>query len=262
MESMGIPVPPVRVGRRAKGPGFGVVEVDYAPGWRQPAHAHEYTGVTLVLAGGFLETACGREESATALSVVVKPAGVVHADQIGGRGARTVLVEIHDPALVPERLGPWRWLHAGPGVRPLLALASALRREDRSIEDTVIDLLGEVSEATRPVSRDPPVWVLRAREALDDADPSAARVRDLAGMLAVHPVSLARAFRRHFGLPVTAYRKRVRLQRAVARLVGSRAQLSGIAYAAGFADHAHMCREIRAATGYTPSELRAIARRS
>ncbi|HJR54476.1 MAG TPA: hypothetical protein VJ982_12285 [Gemmatimonadota bacterium] len=33
-----------------------------------------------------------------------------------------------------------------------------------------------------------------------------------------------------------------------------------MAHAAGFADQAHMCREVRAATGCTPGELRAIAR--
>jgi AraC family transcriptional regulator len=253
-------VSPVRVGRQATGPGFCVSEVDYAAGWRQPPHAHESTGVTLVVAGGFRETACGREESATALSVVVKPAGVVHADEIGAQGARTILLEIEDPALLPERLGPWRWLHAGPGVRPLLALAAALRGEARPIEDTILELLGEVTDSSPAAPRDPPAWVRRAREALDDADPASTRVRDLAGELDVHPVSLTRAFRRHFGMPVTVYRRRVRLRRAAARLAGGRSQLTRIAHAAGFADQAHMCREIRAATGRTPSELRAIAR--
>jgi AraC family transcriptional regulator len=254
-------VPPVRVGRQATGFGFCISEVDYAAGWRQPPHAHESTGVTLVVAGGFRETACGREESASALSVVVKPAGVVHADEIGREGARTVLVEIEDPALLPEELGPWRWLHAGPGVRPLLALARALRGPSRSIEDTVLELLGEVSDAERQVHRNPPAWIDRAREALDDADPTTTRVRDLAAELDVHPVSLTRAFRRHFGLPVTVYRRRARLRRAAAQLGGSTGELSRIAHAAGFADHAHMCRDIRAATGCTPSELRAAARR-
>jgi len=260
MERMAPAVPPVRVGRVASGPGFCVSEVEYAPGWRQPPHAHESTGVTLVLAGGWRETACGREESASSLSVVVKPAGVVHADEIGAEGARSVRVEIDDPALLPEDLGPWRWLHAGPGVRPLLALAIALRGEARSIEDTVLHLLGEVTEVARPAPRDPPAWLRRAREALDDADPVTARVRDLAGQLDVHPVSLTRAFRRHFGVPVTAYRRRVRLRRAAARLAGDARGLTRIAHSVGFADHAHMCREIRAATGCTPSELRAIAR--
>jgi AraC family transcriptional regulator len=185
----------------------------------------------------------------------------VHADEIGPEGARTVLVEIEDPALLPEDLGPWRWLHAGPGVRPLLALAGALRGVSRSIEDTVLDLLGEVSDTGRPVPRDPPAWIRRAREALDDTDPTSARVRDLAAELDVHPVSLTRAFRRHFGLPVSVYRRRVRLRRAAAQLAGTTVELTRIAHAAGFADHAHMCREIRAATGCTPSELRAAARR-
>jgi AraC family transcriptional regulator len=261
MESMPSLDPPVYVGRVAAGPGFCVSEVDYAPGWRQPAHAHESTGVTLVLAGGFRETAFGREESASSLSVVVKPAGVVHADEIGPEGARTVLVEIEDPALLPRNLGPWRWVHAGPGVRPLLALARALRGPVRSIEDTVLHLLGEVSDDARPERRDPPPWLRRAREALDDADPVTARVRDLAGELDVHPVSLTRAFRRHFGIPVTAYRRRVRLRKAAARIAENAEDLSRIAYSSGFADHAHMCREVRAATGSTPSELRAIARR-
>jgi AraC family transcriptional regulator len=258
MELMASAVSPVRIGRVASGPGFCVSEVDYAPRWRQPPHAHESTGVTLVLAGGFRETACGREESATSLSVVVKPAGVVHADEIGADGARTVLVEIEDPALLPRNLGPWRWLHAGPGLRPLLALAAALRGEARSLEDTVLDLLAEVSDRASPAPRDPPAWLRRAREALDDADPVAARVRDLAGQLDVHPVSLTRAFRRHFGVPVSAYRRRVRLRRAAARLAGDARELTRIAHSAGFADHAHMCREIRVATGCTPSELRAI----
>ena len=104
MKFMDPPTPPVRIGRVAAGPGFSVAEVDYAAGWRQPPHAHESTGVTLVLAGGFRETAFGRDESASSLSVVVKPAGVVHADEIGREGARTVLVEIKDPALLPEGL--------------------------------------------------------------------------------------------------------------------------------------------------------------
>jgi AraC-like DNA-binding protein len=37
--------------------------------------------------------------------------------------------------------------------------------------------------------------------------------------------------------------------------------LTGIAHASGFADHPHMCREIRQTTGLTPGELRKLARR-
>jgi AraC family transcriptional regulator len=258
---MAFGAPPIRIGRLAAGSGFRVLEIDYVSGWRQPAHAHETTGITLVVSGDFRETACGREEWASSLSVVVKPAGVVHADETGPRGARTILVEIGDPSLLPIDIGPWRWLHAGPGVRPLLALARALRGEPRRVEDSVHELIGEMTGDAPAPTVDPPAWVRRAREAIDDGDPLATRVRDLAGELDVHPVSLTRAFRRHFGVPVTTYRRRARLRRAATEVADGRRQLARVAHASGYADHAHMCREIRRATGCTPSELRAMAGR-
>ena len=246
---------PARIGRSVAGVGFRVAETDYSGGSNQAAHTHSTTGITLVLSGSLREVACGREEWASCLSVVVKPAGVVHSDQVGPRGARTIRVEIHDPALLPPDFGPWRWLHAGPGVRPLLSIARALRSPNVSCDDAVFDLLGELA-ATDRARDDPPTWLHSAREMLDDADPIAARVRDMANVIDVHPVSLARSFRRHYGVSVTTYRRRVRLRRAAAQIADRKDGLSRIAHAAGYSDHAHMCREIRHATGCTPSELR------
>ncbi len=254
---------PVDFGPTAAGPGFLAQRIDYAPGYDQPPHSHELTGLTLVLGGDFREWADGREEFASALSVVVKPAGTVHADRVGPAGARTVLVEIEDD-LLPEStgLGPWRWVHAGPGVRPLLELHRALTGPDGGTDpaESVAELLGEMTEAAAPTLERVPGWVRRAREALDDRAPEAARVEDLARGLGVHPVSLTRAFRRAYGLPVTGYRRRLRLRRAVSQVVGGDRPLTEIAHAAGYADQAHMCREVRQATRLSPSRLRQAAR--
>lgn len=257
---------PVALGPGAAGPGFRVRRIDYPPGYRQPPHAHESTGITLVLAGEFRETAYGREEQASALSVVVKPSGTVHADLVGPRGARTVFVQILDEAsFLPDtrELGPWRWLHAGPGVQPLLRLRRALSAPDRGTnsEELVLELLGEVIDGDGPAPGDAPAWLRCAREALDDLAPAGIRVAELADRVGVHPVSLTRAFRRAYGVPVSVYRRRVRLRRAAARIVDTKRGLSRIAHATGFSDHPHMCREIRDATGLTPSRLRELARR-
>lgn len=253
------------VGPGLSGDGFRVHQVDYVRGYRRAPHAHDTTGITLIVDGGFRETAHGREEEASALSVVVKPAGTVHADIVGPRGARTVFVEITDEAsLLSEvgELGSWRWLHAGPGVEPLLGLRKALLDAHSGLdpEEMIFELLGEVAEVPAPRPGDVPSWVRRAREALDALAPEGIRVRDLAARLGVHPVSLTRAFRRAFGVPVSVYRRRVRLRRAAAAVVGSDRSLCEIAHAAGYADQAHMCREVREATGMAPSELRAVAR--
>lgn len=253
------------VGPGLRGSGFRAHQVAYAPGYRRAAHAHDTTGITLLVNGLFHETANGREEEASTLSVVVKPAGTVHSDVVGPRGARTVYVGITDEAALVSEVGslePWRWLHAGAGVRPLLGLLRALVDADRGPdpEDMVLELLGQVADVPGPQSGDAPSWVRRAREALDDRAPEGMRVRDLAEQLGVHPVSLTRAFRRAYGMPVTAYRRGVRLRRAAADVVGSDRNLCDIAHATGYSDQAHMCRDVREVTGMPPSRLRKVAR--
>jgi len=173
-------------------------------------------------------------------------------------------VEILDErALLDESdLGEWRWIHAGPGVRPLLALQCALHDPvgGPDPEEMLLELLGEISGARTPTGGDAPSWVRRAREALDDLAPEGIPVRRLAERIGVHPVSLTRAFRRAYGVPVSVYRRRVRLQRAAACVVGTDRELGSIAVDAGYADQAHMCRDVRGVTGLSPSRLRRVAR--
>lgn len=253
-----------RIGPEVAGNRYRVREIAYAAGTRQPPHHHDVDSITLILRGGLAETAGRQEQVAGPLSVVVKPAGVVHADRVGPRGARTIQVVLEDDVLDDRRrLGPWRWIHAGPGVRALLALQRALRVRvpvADAIEERVLELLGEVAADDVPAGREPPPWLRRAREALHDRLATGVRVRDLAAEAGVHPVSLTRAFRRHYGASVTEIRRRERLRRAAAAIQGTRRDLTRIAHATGYADHAHMCREVREATGRTPSEIRALAR--
>ena len=260
---------PAMVRREFSGSGFRVRELCYPPGFRQAAHSHDEDGVTLVLGGGILETVDRREEVATCLSVVVKPAGVVHADQVGPRGARTLQILFdRDPALDREGrdfdLGGWRWIHAGPGARPLIALHRALNGVPSSaeVEDLILEVLGEFDLETSPARHDPPAWLDRVREALEHPDSETSGVRDLAAEAGVHPASLTRAFRRQYGISLTAYRRRKRVRRAARAIERTDLDLTGIAHASGFADHPHMCREIRETTGLTPGELRRLARRA
>jgi AraC family transcriptional regulator len=247
------------------GHGFCIRQVDYTSAYRRPAHSHDTNDLTLVFDGGFRETVSGRDEQAGALSVALKPAGTVHANVAGPRGARTVMVQIPEGSpLLPERTAfrHWRWLHAGPGVRPLLALRRALLDPAAGPDprETMLELLGEIVDATDTRPRQAPPWIRRVREALDDRAPECERVETLAGIAGVHPVSLTRAFRRAYGVPVTVYRRKLRLRRAVAEVVGTDRGLASIAHAAGYSDHAHLCREVRGATGLTPSGLREVAR--
>jgi AraC family transcriptional regulator len=251
------------VHREFAGQGFRVREVVYPPGLHQAAHFHEYAGMTLILAGGILETVGRRDEGATCLSVVVKPAGVVHADRVGPWGARALQI-LFDPgyrfAPGEDGLGDWRWIHAGAVTPALVSIHRCLTvSRVAALEDRVLDAVGLAIEEV-PSRRDPPAWLRRAREAIDDGSDES--VRELATRAGIHPVSLSRAFRRHYGVSVTGYRRRRRIRVAAEAMERTERDLTGIAHASGFSDHPHMCREIRALTGLTPGQLRRLARRA
>ncbi len=251
---------------------FQVREIRYPPAFALPPHAHAETSLTLVVAGSLSERVGRRDEHAGPLSVVAKPAGVEHANEVGYRGARTLQIVFDADALEGEAgraFDAWRWIHGGVAARPLLALARTVRRREGAgdgprrdrdprteIEEVVLDAVAAMSvEASDDA---PPPWLARAKEALDDQLPAPVAVRELAALVGAHPVSVSRAFRRHFGCTIGEYRKRARLRRAAARIQESRQPISRVAHASGYADHPHLCRDFRRATGMTPGEFRRL----
>lgn len=252
-----------------------VAEKAYPPGYRQPCHAHAETTVTIVL-GGFLRERVGRvDEIARPLSIVVKPGGTEHADEFGPAGARTVQIaltdaEARDAVAWQRTLRVWRWTHAGPAVRPFLAIACLLQSietrsgnaQNEEVERAAYDVLAAVGfPESAGESGTAPRWLRIVREAIDDSGLAPPRVRALAAAAGVHPVYLARQFRRFYGCSVSEYLRQRRLQRTAELMTSSDDSLSSVSYIAGFADQAHMCRVFRASTGITPGAFRALAGR-
>ena len=236
-----------------------VREVAYSPRLIQARHAHPETTITLVVAGSLRETVAHTQEIARALSIVVKPGDTEHADEFGAGGARTVQISLTERDAADLRdwepcARTWRWTHAGPAVPAFLRLLSLLRaspHDDVLIDRGVTDVLSSLREVPDDSRRDPPVWLRTVREEIDDTQ-SGARVRDLAARAGVHPVYLARQFRRFFGSSVVAYLQRQRVTRAADLIASSSLPLSTVAFQTGFADQSHLNRSFRAGTGFTP----------
>jgi AraC family transcriptional regulator len=236
-----------------------VREVSYTRGLCQAVHAHEETTVTLVVAGSLRETVGRTQEIARALSIVVKPGDTEHADEFGDAGARTVQISLtgRDAADLREwepGARTWRWTHAGPAVPAFLDLVAVMRtrpRDEGEIERGVTDVLSSLRSVPDDSRHDAPVWLRRVREEIDDAGASM-RVRDLAAGAGVHPVYLARQFRRFFGATVVSYLQRRRVTRAADLIASSSLPLSMVAFEAGFADQSHLSRSFRGGTGLTP----------
>jgi AraC-like DNA-binding protein len=244
-----------------------LVKSVYSPGERHVRHCHDYTSVSVVLAGSLIEQVGRTEVFAGPLSVVVKPAGTEHADVFGPEGA--VLIRLHVPSgwLTTledgsEVAGPWRWSRALPAARWLLRLATSSPDDPRGSDDAMAECLGTIAHDCEDLRQDAgtiPAWLLRVRDRIRDERGGMAAVTELARDAGVHPVYLTRRFRQVFGCSVTAYRQAERV-RAAARAIGAqRAPLSDIAYATGFADQPHLTRAFRRVVGVTPSVYRQLS---
>ena len=256
--------------RQADYAGISIYDVAYAPGVRMPAHSHRSANVSLVVSGDFDEWVDGRRYRVTAGSVVFKPAGTVHRNQYGARGARAMIIEFKSGTegqgwFEQESIGQCRWLCSGPSI------AAAVRAycrafvhgagEQQSAINEVIELLAAsrhewgsfAGAALHPCVRD-------AKEILRQSFDQPIAIQQIAATVGVHPVYLARVFRQQIRCSLTEYRRGLQVAEAARRLAASHESLAEVAAASGFADQSHMTRALRRELGTTPGRYRRFAR--
>jgi AraC family transcriptional regulator len=101
-----------------------------------------------------------------------------------------------------------------------------------------------------------PPWLIRAREILHASFCESLSLRDIAREVKIHPVHLARTFRRHFERTIGDYLQELRVRHACQQLLTSDLPISEIALASGFYDQSHLSRVVRRLTGQAPAALR------
>lgn len=102
-----------------------------------------------------------------------------------------------------------------------------------------------------------PQWLERVRNILEQRFAEPFKLSEIAAEVGVHPVHLAREFRKHYGSSVGEYLRRVRIEYACRELLGSNVAVTNIAFAAGFADQSHFSRTFKRLCGTTPGKYRA-----
>jgi AraC-like DNA-binding protein len=112
-----------------------------------------------------------------------------------------------------------------------------------------------VLETLRPGSPPKDDWPDRLAQALDrDEVPS---LRSWAAAVGLRPTSVSRGFALAYGVSPQRFRADRRACRAVQTLALRRQPLALLAAELGYADQAHMSREIRRLTGAPPARWRA-----
>ena len=245
--------------------GLVLAEVEYEPGRHIQRHVHAHARFVLVLKGALTEIRGDDTGTYGPSTVLFRRADEPHAYVVAKGGAICLIVDI-DPA----------WIDRARTHAPVLARSAAFRsgfivhlahrlHGEFGLRDEVSRLaiesiaLGVLAEASRRVSRarerPAPAWLHHARSLVERHFAEPLSLTAIAAQVGVHPVHLARSFRRDYQTTCAGYVRQLRIEFARRELAGG-ASLSTIAMAAGFCDQSHFTRLFKQYTGLTPTEYR------
>lgn len=254
--------------RTADQGGFLVSDIWFPPGLVLPPHHHDRTVVAVTLRGGWDSVMDGRPRESTSGMLLTEPAGQRHGNHFGPAGARVLIVQ-PDPVARADTLrgcGPLltEVNHLSAPLPHTLArrLSAEMSCPDATsplaIEALALELIAAAIriEGRSPGRGRPPLWLRRVIDYLQAHVLDPPGLDTLSGIAGVTPSHLVRAFRRHQGISLSSYARRLRLEWAAEQLASTDEPVAEIALAAGFADQSHFTRVFRRQLGTPPASFR------
>ena len=196
------------------------------------------------------------------------PAGEVHANHYDREGCLSLVIEIKPPRL--ESITSYSKVFDQFSLNSGTAFSILLTRIYKEIlvmdtasplamEGLTLELLSDLSRSSNQVAKHGrPRWLSQAFDYVHAHFTEAIRLNDIAKSIGVHPVHLARTFRKSYGLTVGEQVRALRIEFACTLLSTSDTPLAEIASATGFSDQAHFSKIFKQHTGTTPSQYRRI----
>jgi AraC family transcriptional regulator len=228
-----------------------------------PRHEHELAYVTIVLHGHYREGDRGKLDELPPLTAVFNPVGVAHSTVIGPAGASMFTIEFRAESLreLGLQLPDHTTFDGGVGTMlwPGLRLFSSFKNQSSDslmLEARVFELLGAITRLDQSPETTPPRWLKRVKERLHAEFCERLRMRDLAREAGVHPVHLARAFRKFEKRTPGEYQQHLQIRAACDLLRKPDWPLAEIAAECGFADQSHFTRAFRRMAATTPLRFR------
>jgi AraC family transcriptional regulator len=240
--------------------------VRYAQRTKLPQHAHDRACFCLILSGHYDEVFGPRTVHCNPSTVLFRPAQEPHCNTFNDDESKCLLIEVEAAWL--ERVREYTKLLDEPvkrdGGLPARTALAVFRqcdsRDDLSslaIEGLALELAAEFAKNLKNATTSkPPRWLHQAREFIDVSYMKRLTLTEIGAQVGVHPVHVAREFRRHFGHTVGGYVRQQRVERACLELKVDGKPITEIALLVGFSDQSHLTRAFKRLKATTPASYR------
>lgn len=250
--------------------GLSLVEAVYEPKLEVPRHEHQQANFCIALRGSCTERFGEKTREYKPFTLDFLPPGCPHSLNFQAVELRYFSMNIAPQWLERAReysLLVDRSIHCHGGLLGELFMrvykeftwmdeASPL-----AVEGLALEMLAEVSRRqAKARERRSARWLEQARDLLHARFSEPPSLVGIAAAVSVHPIHLAREFRKQFHCTIGEYVRRLRVEYACAELASSETALADIAAAAGFSDQSHFSRTFKHLIGMTPAQYRKISR--
>lgn len=233
-----------------------------------PMHSHELSFFALLLDGLYGERYGRRQTQFGPFTIMFRPTGIPHQDEIGPHGLRFFEIEIRP--IWQKRLadctaaldtprddiagGPLLWL----GMKLFREIQASAVPDELIVESLLAEILSHAARTSQRESRHAPPWLSHILDKLKTEHCCRLTLDELAREAGVHPVHLSRVFRRCVGEGIGDHVHRLRIRTACERMLVPYASLAELSFGTGFADQSHFTRSFRKITGMTPAAFRSM----
>jgi AraC family transcriptional regulator len=200
--------------------------------------------------------------------ILYHPAGELHAQSFDKTAVDLFRIEL-DPARLryashPDLSMDGRDFRGGLPVGLAFKLYQEFREPDAvshlAIEGLGLELIAALardSQRRETRSRQPQRWLSQAHELIKSHFLEKLVLGNIAQTVGVHPVTLAREFRRHYECTPGDMVRRERIDFACRQLRNPKESIAEVAISAGFCDQSHFAKTFKKLIGITPAEYRA-----
>lgn len=250
--------------RKVETPAFAFAEVEDFVNSKVPVHTHENAHFCFIVKGEFQARIKDKKRICSSSTMLYHPAGTTHDDHFCSAAGKFLTISLTpdtNKKLLEEikffdystnfEDGEISWL----GKRICKELNSPDSLSPIVLESMANELLVYAARSLDKFGK-PPAWLKSAYELIKDCCDESITVAEIAAQVGVHPLHLARAFRKFFGSSPGEYLRKCRIEAASDLLVNSRKTLVEIALSSGFADQSQFTRTFKQQTGITPAKFR------